>query len=187
MTRIGLLSDTHSDLDPKILETFADCDEIWHAGDIGSLAVAQQIAAYKPLRAVHGNIDGSPIRLQYPKDLFFTCQGVSVWITHIGGHPQRYAPQIRQTLQQRQPDLFVCGHSHILRVVRDPALPKILQLNPGAAGYSGHHVVRTALRFSLTHGKIHDMQALEFQPRWPQHQAPDHKAADPYDDSEEQE
>jgi len=186
-TRIGLLSDTHGALDPQILEVFADCDQIWHAGDIGSIEVAQQIAAHKTLRAVYGNIDGLAIRQQYPKDLFFDCDGVSVWITHIGGHPQRYAPNIRQKLQTHQPALFVCGHSHILRVVRDPTLPSTLQINPGAAGYDGHHVVRTALRFSLTQGKIHEMQALEFNPRFPQRHTLPHTNPSPSEDSEKKE
>lgn len=172
MTRIGLLSDTHGQLDPQILAAFEECDEIWHAGDIGHISVCQQLAAHKPLRAVFGNIDGSDIRAEYPKDLHFTCEGLSIWITHIGGHPKRYAAGIRQKLQDLRPDIFVCGHSHILRVVRDPSLSSLLHLNPGAAGYAGHHVVRTALRFSLTQGQIRDMEALELSPRWP---TQDHK------------
>ncbi|MCB0756799.1 MAG: metallophosphoesterase family protein, partial [Flavobacteriales bacterium] len=123
MTRIGLLSDTHGFLDPQLLDAFSSCDEIWHAGDIGDLSVCQQLAEVKPLRAVYGNIDGNDIRAAYPKDLHFSCGGLSVWITHIGGHPQRYAPGIRKKLLQDKPDLFVCGHSHILRVMRDPKLP----------------------------------------------------------------
>ena len=162
MTRIGLLSDTHSYLDPAVLTHFADCDEIWHAGDVGAPDVAAQLAAFRPLRIVSGNIDSER---DYPADLRFELDGFSVWITHIGGAPPRYNPVVRPSLQANPPDLFICGHSHILKVVRDPKLGNMLFLNPGAAGKTGFHLVRTCLRFSLHDGKMSDMQVVELGKR----------------------
>ena len=163
--KIGLLSDTHSWLDDQVFYYFKDCDELWHAGDIGTLATATKLAAFKPLRAVHGNIDGQDIRRHYPKNLLFVCEGLQVWITHIGGKPPRYTPTILTTLQQETPDIFVCGHSHILRVMHDPQLPPLLYLNPGAAGKEGFHRVRTLLRFEINDKKVKHMQAIELGKR----------------------
>ncbi|MCU0448884.1 MAG: metallophosphatase family protein [Bernardetiaceae bacterium] len=146
--RIGLLSDTHHYLDPRVLDYFALCDEIWHAGDIGSLAVAETLAQAKPLLAVYGNIDGHEVRRAYPEHQIFERHGLRVWITHIGGYPPNYTPALRRRLAELRPHLFVCGHSHILKVVPDPTR-QLLHLNPGAAGQEGFHAVRTLLRFEI--------------------------------------
>ena len=159
MTRIGLLSDTHSYLDPQVFTYLADCDEIWHAGDVGSLTVAQELRAFKPLRIVSGNIDR--VTSDLPANLRFTLDAVDVWITHIGGTPPKYNPIVRPLLQQNPPGLFICGHSHILKVTRDPALNNMLFVNPGAAGKTGFHQMRTILRFSLDNGKVLAMEAIE--------------------------
>ena len=159
MTRIGLLSDTHSYLDPQVFTYLADCDEIWHAGDVGSLTIAQELRAFKPLRIVSGNID--LVTSDLPVNLRFTLDAVDVWITHIGGTPPKYNPIVRPLLQQNPPGLFICGHSHILKVTRDPALNNMLFVNPGAAGKTGFHQMRTILRFSLDNGKVLAMEAIE--------------------------
>ena len=162
MTRIGLLSDTHSHLDPAVFTHFADCDEIWHAGDVGNPDVARQLAEFRPLRIVSGNIDPGH---EFPADLRFDLEGFSVWITHIGGTPPRYNPAVRPLLQVNTPDIFVCGHSHILKIVRDPKLANMLFLNPGAAGKTGFHLIRTCLRFTLHEKRISDMQVVELGKR----------------------
>src|SRR5690606_39074284 len=146
--KIGLLSDTHGYLDDAIFQHFADCDEIWHAGDFGNVAVADALAAVKPLRGVYGNIDGRDIRTRYPEHLRFRCEEVDVWMTHIGGYPGRYSPQVKEEIHRDPPTLFICGHSHILKVMYDQKL-QTLHLNPGAAGKQGWHKVRTLLRFSI--------------------------------------
>lgn len=163
--KIGLLSDTHGYLDEPIFKHLADCDELWHAGDIGNTAVAEQLAAFKPLQAVYGNIDGQEIRLMYPEDLWLEREGLSVLITHIGGYPPRYNPRVKQILSQRQPHIFVCGHSHILKVMRDPKRNHMLCLNPGAAGRYGFHKIRTMLKFELKQQKIMNMQVIELGKR----------------------
>lgn len=163
--KIGLLSDTHGWLDDQVLHYFQDCDEVWHAGDIGHLAIANKLAAFKPFRAVHGNIDGQDIRIRYPQDQHFVCAGLKVWMTHIGGKPPYYTTTVRTMLQHEVPDIFVCGHSHILRVMHDPQYPPLLYLNPGAAGREGFHQVRTLLRFMLQDKKISQMQAIELGKR----------------------
>jgi putative phosphoesterase len=163
--KIGLLSDTHGWLDPKIFEYFAACDEIWHAGDIGTLEIMQQLEAFKPVKAVYGNIDGKEIRKIYPKNQIFKCEGLDIWITHIGGKPPTYTSEILETLKQHTPDVFICGHSHILQVMHDQYHPPILYLNPGAAGKYGFHQVRTLLRFEIQQAKISNMQAIELGPR----------------------
>lgn len=163
--KIGLLADTHGWLDERIFHHFKDCDELWHAGDIGTVAVAQRLAAFKPLRAVYGNIDGQDIRIDYPQDQGFVREGLHVWMTHIGGKPPRYNAAVRTALQKRIPDIFVCGHSHLLRVMHDPKHPPLLYLNPGAAGQTGFHKVRTLLRFVLSNKKVCHMQAIELGPR----------------------
>ncbi|MCB0572622.1 MAG: metallophosphoesterase family protein [Phaeodactylibacter sp.] len=160
MKRIGLLSDTHSFLSPDIFTYFEECDEVWHAGDIGDEAVASQLEAFRPLRAVFGNIDGPPIRRRFPEDLRFECEGVDVFMTHIGGYPGRYNKRVRDILRANPPRLFICGHSHILKVMPDRTLG-LLHINPGAAGREGFHKVRTIIRFSLEAGNISDLQVVE--------------------------
>ncbi|WP_262250217.1 metallophosphoesterase family protein [Parapedobacter soli] len=160
MTRIGLLSDTHGYLDDAILTHFDKCDEIWHAGDFGNIAVADTLAAFKPLRGVYGNIDGHEIRTVYPEHLRFSCEEVDVWITHIGGYPGRYSPQVKPVIQKDPPRLFICGHSHILKVIYDQKL-QCLHLNPGAAGKHGWHKVRTLLRFSIDENRIENLEVIE--------------------------
>ncbi len=165
MTKIGLLSDTHSYLDPQVFSILANCDEVWHAGDIGSLAVLDQLRAFKPLRAVWGNIDNNLLRRECPEHQRFTLDGLHIWITHIGGTPPRYTPVMHPLLQADPPDLFICGHSHILKIQRDPKLANMLFVNPGAVGNVGFHRVRTCLRFTLDAGKIQGMEAIELGAR----------------------
>ena len=164
MQTIGLLSDTHGWWDEKYATYFASCDEIWHAGDIGSADVALRLSAIRPLRAVCGNIDGYPVRQMYPKTLHFTVEDVSVMMTHIGGYPGRYEPAIRAELYETKPQLFVCGHSHILKVMFDKRLNGLC-LNPGAAGKSGFHTVRTLMRFVINGPDIRDMEIIELAKR----------------------
>ncbi len=161
--RIGLLSDTHGFLDPAILNYLADCDEVWHAGDFGP-DVLEPLQAFKPLRGVYGNIDGDEIRNQYPRDLSWECEGLRVYMTHIGGYPGAYERRIQPELDARRPGLFICGHSHILKVVRDPAR-SLIHLNPGACGRQGWHQMRTILRFTVLDGKLGKMDAVELGPR----------------------
>jgi len=160
MTRIGLLSDTHSYLDDNILKHFDNCDEIWHAGDFGNMEVADRLAAVKPLKGVYGNIDGGMVRQTFPEHLRFTCEDVDVWMTHIGGYPGRYNPAIRDEIYTKPPALFICGHSHILKVMFDPKI-KCLCINPGAAGKQGWQKVRTLIKFCISDGKIHTLEAIE--------------------------
>jgi uncharacterized protein len=162
--KIGLLSDTHGYWDERYVQYFQDCDEIWHAGDIGSLAVANKLEAFKPLRAVHGNIDGHTERLIYPRYLFFECEGQKVLLTHIGGYPGRYAPEISRELLGLTPTLFICGHSHIAKVMYDKKLG-LLHINPGAAGNTGFHAVRTLMRFEINSGKIENLEVIELGKR----------------------
>ncbi len=159
MTRIGLLSDTHSYLDPAIFRHFDTCDEVWHAGDVGALTVADQLRDFRPLRIVSGNIDRETSDL--PLNQHFILEGLTIWMTHIGGSPPRYNPTVRPVLNADPPNIFVCGHSHILKIMRDPAMNNLLFINPGAAGKTGFHVMRTAIRFSLDAGRILDMQVIE--------------------------
>ena len=160
MTRIGLLSDTHGYWDDKYLTYFDPCDEIWHAGDIGSLEVAERLAAFRPLRAVYGNIDGQDIRRLYPQTLRFTVDGAEVLMKHIGGYPGRYDPSIVGSLRAHPPRLFVSGHSHILKVMYDKALGT-LHINPGAAGMQGFHQVRTLVRMVVDNGQFRDLEVIE--------------------------
>lgn len=164
MTRIGLLSDTHGWLDEAVFKHFEACDEIWHAGDFGTIAVADTLAAFKPLRGVYGNIDGKDIRAGFPEHLRFDCEAVDVWITHIGGYPGHYSPQIRKDIQRNPPKLFISGHSHILKVMYDQQL-QCLHLNPGAAGKQGWHKVRTLLRFSIDDNRIDNLEVIELTER----------------------
>jgi uncharacterized protein len=163
--KIGLLSDTHSFLDPKILDHFKDCDEIWHAGDIGDVAVADALEKFKPVRAVYGNIDSKELQLRYPEDLGFICEGLSIWITHIGGAPPNYNPRVKKILKQNAPDIFICGHSHILRIKKDENFKNMLYLNPGAAGNHGFHLVKTLVRFEIREREIKNMEVIEIGKR----------------------
>lgn len=160
MKKIGLLSDTHGYWDDKFAAYFSECDEIWHAGDIGSEEVLNKLERLKPLRAVYGNIDGHLIRSVCPKTLRFKMEEVEVLLTHIGGYPGRYSPEIKQELYSNPPKLFVCGHSHILKVVYDKSL-KMLCMNPGAAGKYGFHAVRTILRFVIDGNNIKELEVIE--------------------------
>lgn len=158
--KIGLLSDTHAYWDERYVKYFQGLDEIWHAGDIGSEELANQLAQIAPLRAVYGNIDGQALRTRFPKITFFTVAGVKVCMTHIGGYPGRYAPGIREILAEYHPKLFIAGHSHILKVLYDKRLD-CLHINPGAAGKQGFHKVRTLVRFTLEEGQIKDLEVIE--------------------------
>lgn len=162
MKKIGLLSDTHSLWDDKFEEHLKDCDEIWHAGDIGTLQLADRFESLKPFRAVYGNIDDASIRRAYPKVARFEVEGVDVLMTHIGGYPGRYNADIRQELYSNPPDVFISGHSHILKVMYDKKI-NCLHMNPGAAGNYGVHQVRTILRFILDKGNIRDLEIVEMK------------------------
>ena len=162
MKRIGLLSDTHGILSSRIFKFFELVDEIWHAGDIGSAETADQLSAFKPLRAVYGNIDDHVLRRMFPLDLRFFCEEVDILMTHIGGFPGHYEARVRNLLKIEQPQLFICGHSHILRVIFDPKY-QMLHINPGAAGNKGFHQVCTAVRFMIDGKNIKDMEVLEFE------------------------
>lgn len=160
MKKIGLMSDTHSYLHPQVFKYFDQVDEIWHAGDIGHAALADKLEAFKPFRAVYGNIDGADIRVRYPQHLHFREEGVDVLITHIGGYPGKYAPGIKELLLKQPVKLFICGHSHILKVIPDPAL-QLLHINPGACGQQGWHKVKTLVRFRLQEGNIQELEVIE--------------------------
>ncbi len=164
MTNILLLSDTHGYIDEQMLRYIAQADEVWHAGDIGNLIVTDTIAKSKPLRAVYGNIDGSEARAQFSLDAKFRVEKVSVWMTHIGGYPNRYNKRVKAALYQNSPDLFISGHSHILKIIYDKKW-SLLHLNPGAAGKSGFHQVRTMLRFSIDGSDIKNMEIIELEKR----------------------
>jgi putative phosphoesterase len=160
MTRIGLISDTHHFLDDAVFRHFESCDEIWHAGDFGSADIASRLKEFKPLKGVYGNIDGYDIRSNYPEKLAWTCEEVNIFMTHIGGHPQRYAPGIKQQLLSNKTRLFICGHSHILKVMYDEAIG-CLHINPGAAGNQGWHKIRTIIRFAIDGSVIKDCEVIE--------------------------
>ncbi|MAD96880.1 MAG: YfcE family phosphodiesterase [Flavobacteriaceae bacterium] len=164
MKKILLLSDTHSFIDDQILKYVNLADEVWHAGDIGNLRVTDTIKKHKPLRAVFGNIDGKEARAEFPLDLKFEEQGVKIWITHIGGYPNRYNQRVREALKANPPNLFICGHSHILKVQYDNKL-NCMHFNPGAAGKVGFHKVRTMLRFELDAGEIKNLEVIELAKR----------------------
>ena len=164
MKKILLLSDTHSHIDDTILKYVAQADEVWHAGDIGDLAVTDAIKLLKPLRCVYGNIDDAKARLEFPLHNRFMCEGVDVWITHIGGYPGKYNPIIKTEMKSNPPNLFICGHSHILKVIFDKT-HNLLHMNPGAAGKSGFHQVRTMLRFVIEGDKIKDLEIIEMEKR----------------------
>lgn len=160
MKKILLLSDTHSHIDDTILKYVQQANEVWHAGDIGSLEVTDAIQKIKPLRAVYGNIDSVKARLEFPLNNRFMCEDVDVWMTHIGGYPNKYNIAIRDEIQKNPPKLFICGHSHILKVQFDKKL-NLLHLNPGAAGIYGVHQIRTMLRFEINGEKIQNLEIIE--------------------------
>ncbi|MHA7941800.1 metallophosphoesterase family protein [Formosa sp. 3Alg 14/1] len=162
MIKILLLSDTHSYIDDDVLKYVKQADEVWHAGDIGNLEVTDAIEALKPLRAVYGNIDDAQVRRVFPENNRFMCEGVDVWITHIGGYPNRYNILIRDEIRNNPPKLFICGHSHILKVMPDKKLG-LLHMNPGAIGKHGFHKVRTMLRFTIDGTEIKDLEVIEFK------------------------
>lgn len=162
--RIGLLSDTHGFLDDALLAHFAQCDEVWHAGDFGTPEILDRLRNFKPVRAVYGNVDGPELRAGLPQDLSWDCAGLRVFMTHIGGYPGSYAASAKRELERLRPGLFICGHSHILKVMRDPELG-LLHMNPGACGHHGWHLVRTILRFTVDSGKISGVEAIELGPR----------------------
>ncbi|QSE96019.1 metallophosphoesterase family protein [Fulvivirga lutea] len=162
--KIGLLSDTHGHLDDRVFHHFKECDEIWHAGDIGTIEVLEKLEAFKPTRAVFGNIDGQKIRSATSEDLWFNCDGLTVWITHIGGYPPKYNRRTKEILKTKSPDLFICGHSHILKVIKDPN-HNLLHMNPGAAGIQGFHKVKTLMRFDIEQKEIKNLQVIELGKR----------------------
>lgn len=161
MKRIGLLSDTHGWLDPVVIKHLKECDEIWHAGDIGGVEIADKLAEITTLRAVHGNIDGHDIRIDYPKHQRFFCEDVDVWITHIGGYPKNYDRNVKPEIFENTPQLFISGHSHILKVIFDKEL-NLLHVNPGASGIHGFHKVQTMVKFTIDAKEIKDLQVVEF-------------------------
>tara|TARA_R110002096_G_scaffold1983_2_gene10401 strand:+ start:370 stop:867 length:498 start_codon:yes stop_codon:yes gene_type:complete len=164
MTKILLLSDTHSYIDDQILKFVKQADEVWHAGDIGDLHVTDTIKKLKPLRAVFGNIDDKDARAEFPLDNKFSLEDVSVWITHIGGYPNKYNQRIKEEIKINSPKIFISGHSHILKVQYDKKL-NLLHLNPGAAGNHGFHKIRTMLRFELEKGEIKNLEIIELATR----------------------
>lgn len=164
MTRIGLISDTHGYLDEQVAFHFRNCDEIWHAGDFGNAQIAAQLRLIRPLRGVYGNIDGQDIRNEFPEHILFTCEKVKVLIRHIGGAPPRYNPDTRKLLALHQPQLFISGHSHILKVMYDTGM-NCLHINPGAAGKQGWHKVRTLVRFVINEADMKDCEVIELGKR----------------------
>ncbi len=160
MKRIGLISDTHGYLDNKLFEYFKNCDEIWHAGDIGSMDISIRLQQFKPLKAVYGNIDGQDIRAIYPENQRFLCEELNVWITHTGGYPNNYDRSVRKEIMKNPPGLFISGHSHILKVIYDRKL-NLLHINPGAAGKAGLHRTRTAVRFIVDKKEIKDLEVIK--------------------------
>ena len=164
MKKILLLSDTHGFIDDQILKFVKLADEVWHAGDIGDIKVTDAIKNLKPLRAVFGNIDNSEIRVEFPLNNLFSIEGVDVWITHIGGYPQRYNTNVKEEIHKNPPDVFISGHSHILKVMTDKKLD-LLHLNPGAVGKHGMHQVRTMLRFEINNGKVENLEIIELEKR----------------------
>ncbi|MXO32971.1 metallophosphoesterase family protein [Apibacter sp. B2912] len=162
MRKILLLSDTHSYIDDRILEYASQADEVWHAGDIGDIKVSETLKKTVPVfKAVYGNIDGTEIRKEFTLNLRFFCEKVDVWMTHIGGYPGKYAPIIREEIKLNPPKLFICGHSHILKVMNDKKL-HLLHMNPGAIGIYGFHKVRTMLRFEINQETIQNLEVIEF-------------------------
>ena len=163
--KIGILSDTHSYLDDQILRLLSDRDEIWHAGDFGTAEISEKLAEIAPVRGVYGNIDGQDVRSLHPKVLRFHTAGLDVLMTHIGGYPGKYHPDIRDTIKKDPPQLYITGHSHILKIMPDKSLNNLLHINPGAAGKHGFHKIRTMVRFTILEGKLTDLQVIELGKR----------------------
>jgi len=164
MTRIGLISDTHGFLDEAVFNHFENCNEIWHAGDFGSIELANELSSFKLTKGVYGNIDGNDIRTIYPEQLVFSCEEVKVMIRHIGGSPPAYNPETRKELKKHQPQLFICGHSHILKIMYDEKI-NCLYINPGAAGKQGWHKMRTIIRFIIDGNEIKNCEVIELGKR----------------------
>lgn len=162
--KIGIISDTHGWIHPRLFEYFSAVDEIWHAGDIGNIETADRLAAFKPLKAVYGNIDDFKVRQAYKEHLRFTVEGRKIWITHIGGSPAHYDTRVKEKLLSEPPDIFICGHSHIAKVMHDPK-HGFLFINPGAAGYNGFHHIMTALRLQIDDKRIHSLELIELGER----------------------
>jgi len=162
MKKILLISDTHGYIDDRIIQYAKQSDETWHAGDIGELKVTDELKKVTTLRAVHGNIDNNKIRAEYPENLRFQIEEMKIWITHIGGYPNKYNQRIRQEINNNPPDIFICGHSHILKVINDKKLD-VLHINPGAIGKHGFHHVRTMIRFEIMKSKIQNLEVIEFK------------------------
>lgn len=162
MTKILLLSDTHGYIDDVILKYVSMADEVWHAGDIGDLKVTDAIKKIRPLRGVHGNIDDHNVRMEFPEHNRFLCEDVDVWITHIGGYPNKYNIRIKEAIKSNPPNLFICGHSHILKVMPDKKL-NLLHMNPGAIGKHGFHAIRTMLRFEIDGKDIKNLEVIELK------------------------
>ncbi len=160
MLKIGLMSDTHNFLDENVFRHFEPCQEIWHAGDFGTAKIAEALAAFRPLRGVYGNIDGADIRGDYPERLQWQSERIKVFMTHIGGYPPKYNPAIKKELTAERPQLFICGHSHILKIIYDEKL-QCLHMNPGAAGQQGWHQVRTLIRFTIDGANMKDCEVIE--------------------------
>lgn len=163
--KIGLISDTHGHLDARVFDYFKDCDEVWHAGDIGDRSVADALEKFKPFRAVFGNIDDKDMQARFPEDLRFICEGLTVFITHIGGVPPKYNTRVKKLLSENPPDIFICGHSHILRVGKDPLINNLLYINPGAAGNHGFHSMKTLIRFEVSNKEVKNMEVIELGKR----------------------
>ncbi len=164
MQRIALLSDTHNYLDPKIFKYFETCHQIWHAGDIGTISITDELSKIKPVVAVYGNIDGQDLRKVYPQNQRFMCEGVTVFMTHIGGYPNHYSPGVLAEIKKNPPQLFISGHSHILKVMFDERY-KLLHINPGSAGIQGFHKVKTIVRFTIDGNQIKDLEVIELGPK----------------------
>ncbi len=165
MTTIGLISDTHSHLPAQVMHYFKNCQEIWHAGDIGNVETLQQLQSIAPTFAVYGNIDGRALRATCPEDLWLEREGLLVFMTHIGGKPGRYTKRVTSLLQERMPDILICGHSHICKVDKGPDYPNMLYINPGAAGKQGLHQIKTIIRLSLERGKVVNLEVIELGKR----------------------
>ena len=164
MKNILIISDTHSHLDEKLIKYIQQADEVWHGGDIGSLELCRKIEAIKPFKAVWGNIDGAEFRSDYEEHLIFNCEEVKVYITHIGGYPGKYNPKAKALIKSEKPNLFICGHSHILKVMFDKEF-NLLHINPGAAGVHGFHKVKTAIRLQIEGKEMKNLEVIELGPR----------------------
>ncbi len=160
MIKVGLISDTHNYLDPQVRDYFGGCDEIWHAGDFGTISIAEELEEIAPLTGVYGNIDGQDVRQEYPLNQRFEKEGVRFWMRHIGGTLGRYCLPIREEMEKDPPDVFICGHSHILKIGRDQEKNKMVFINPGAAGKHGVQVYRTCVRFDIMEGRIQNMEVI---------------------------